>query len=89
MSGALERGFLDDVVTNIDDDLPRLVVGAFAKHSQKQPPAAPRADRSRVFDFHHLAPAGAIAFSPSGRHLAVGLGNGLIAILRTPPDRAR
>ena len=25
MSGALERGFLDDIVANIDDDTPRLV----------------------------------------------------------------
>jgi WD40 repeat protein len=46
------------------------------------------AARRRVFGFRHIAPAGAVAFSPSGRHLAVGLGNGLIAILRTPPARA-
>jgi hypothetical protein len=51
--------------------------------------AAPGADRSRVFDFRQKAPAVAVAFSPSGRHLAVGLGNGLIAVLRTPPDPGR
>jgi WD40 repeat protein len=51
--------------------------------------ASPGADRSRVFDFRHTAPAGAVAFSPSGRHLAVGLGNGLVAILRTRPAPAR
>jgi hypothetical protein len=50
---------------------------------------APGADRSRVFDFRHLATVGAVTFSPSGRHFAVGLGNGLLAILRAPPDRTR
>jgi WD40 repeat protein len=45
--------------------------------------------RGRVFDFRHVGPAAAVAFSPSGRHLAVGLGNGFIAILRTPPAPAR
>jgi WD40 repeat protein len=47
------------------------------------------AGRGRVFDFRHVGPAVAVAFSPSGRHLAIGLANGLIAILRTPPARAR
>ena len=42
-------------------------------------------DPGSVFDFHHLGPCCGIAFSPSGRHLAVGLGDGSIAILRTPP----
>jgi len=46
------------------------------------------ADRGR-FDFGHTRPAGAVAFSPSGRHLAVGLGNGLIAIIRTPATPTR
>jgi WD40 repeat protein len=51
--------------------------------------AAPGAGRSRVFDFRPTGGASAVAFSPSGRHLAVGLGNGLIAILTTPPAPAR
>jgi WD40 repeat protein/serine/threonine protein kinase len=38
-----------------------------------------------VFDFHHMGPCAGVAFAPSGRHLAVGLGDGSIAILRTPP----
>jgi WD40 repeat protein len=51
---------------------------------------APGADGSRArFDFHHTGSATAVAFSPSGRHLAVGLGNGMIAIIRTPPAPAR
>jgi WD40 repeat protein len=50
---------------------------------------SPGAEPGRVFDFHHTGPAQAVAFSPSGRHLAVGLGNGMIAIIRTPPDLAR
>jgi WD40 repeat protein/serine/threonine protein kinase len=50
---------------------------------------SPGAEPGRVFDFHHIGRAQAVAFSPSGRHLAVGLGNGRIAILRTPPDPAR
>ena len=41
------------------------------------------------FSARHAGPAVAVAFSPSGRHLAFGLGNGLIAILRTPPAPAR
>jgi hypothetical protein len=51
--------------------------------------AAPGADRSRGFDIPRTGPAVAVAFSPSGRHLAVGLGNGLIAIMTTPPAPAR
>jgi WD40 repeat protein len=47
------------------------------------------AGRGRVFHFRHAGPAAAVAFSPSGRHLAIGLGNWLIAIIRTPPARAR
>jgi WD40 repeat protein len=39
---------------------------------------------SRVIDFGHPSLCNAVSFSPSGRHLAVGLGNGTIAILRTP-----
>jgi WD40 repeat protein len=51
---------------------------------------APGVEPSRPpFDFRHIGPTAGVAFSPSGRHLAVGLGNGLIAILRTPPDPAR
>jgi WD40 repeat protein len=44
---------------------------------------APGTDGSRVFDF----PQGGyypVAFAPSGRHFAVGLANGTIAILATP-----
>src|SRR5262249_32791034 len=47
------------------------------------------ADRTRDFDFSPIGHSGAIAFTPSGRHLAVGLDNGLIAILRTPPALKR
>src|SRR5262249_43807677 len=46
---------------------------------------SPGVEPGRVFDFKPLAPCPAVAFTPSGRHLAVGLGNGLIALLRTPP----
>ena len=43
------------------------------------------ADPGPVLDFHHLGPWGGFAFSPSGCHLAIGLGDGSIAILRIPP----
>jgi hypothetical protein len=45
---------------------------------------APGADRSHVFDLHRLGSSTAVAFTPSGRHLAIGLDNGMIAILATP-----
>jgi WD40 repeat protein len=38
------------------------------------------ADQGRVFDFRQIGPCSGVAFSPSGRHLAVGLANGTIAI---------
>src|SRR5262249_6733715 len=47
------------------------------------------ADHSRDFDFSQIGHSGAIAFTPSGRHLAVGLNNGSIAIIRTPPALKR
>jgi WD40 repeat protein len=52
---------------------------------------SPGVEPGPVFDFRHTRPAAAaaVAFSPSGRHLAVGLGNGLIAVVRTPPAPAR
>jgi hypothetical protein len=44
---------------------------------------APGVEPSRPpFDFRRIGPTAGVAFSPSGRHLAVGLGNGLIAIHR-------
>jgi eukaryotic-like serine/threonine-protein kinase len=43
---------------------------------------APGADTSQVLDFSHVGASATVAFSPSGRHLAVGLDNGNIAILR-------
>ena len=45
-------------------------------------------DPGSVFDFHQIGPCRNVAFSPSGRHLAVGLGDGSIAILRTSPRTA-
>jgi WD40 repeat protein len=42
------------------------------------------AEESRTFDFRQVGASSPVAFSPSGRHLAVGLGNGMIAILKTP-----
>jgi WD40 repeat protein len=52
--------------------------------------AAPGVDPNRPpFDFRHIGPTAGVAFSPSGRHLAVGLGNGLIAVIHTPPAPAR
>jgi WD40 repeat protein/serine/threonine protein kinase len=45
---------------------------------------APGAGGGPPFDFRRLGPCTAVAFAPSGRHLAVGLGNGTIAILATP-----
>jgi WD40 repeat protein len=50
---------------------------------------APSVEPSRKFDFGHIGPTAGVAVTPSGRHLAVALGNGLIAVLRTPPDPAR
>jgi WD40 repeat protein len=47
------------------------------------------AEKSR-FDFDHkVVSSDTVAFAPSGRHLAVGLNNGLIAVIRTPPAPAR
>jgi WD40 repeat protein len=46
-------------------------------------PAAGK-DATHVLDFRHLGPACAVAFAPSGRHLAVGLSNGKIALFATP-----
>lgn len=42
-------------------------------------------DRGRTFEFHQIGPSSGLAYSPSGRHLAVGLSDGLIAILRPLP----
>lgn len=39
----------------------------------------------RKLDFHALGTPQCVAFSPEGRHLIVGLDNGLIAIARTSP----
>src|SRR5262249_59521828 len=38
----------------------------------------------RDFDFGHQGPSCAVAVTPSGRHLAVGLNNGKIALFATP-----
>lgn len=46
---------------------------------------AAKSDSASVFDFHQMGPCAGVAFSPSGRHVAVGLGDGSIAILKTPP----
>jgi WD40 repeat protein len=45
---------------------------------------APGQDDSPVFDFRHAGGCHAVAFSPSGRHFAVGLADGTIAVLTTP-----
>jgi WD40 repeat protein len=50
---------------------------------------APGVEPSRTFDFRHIGPTAGVAVTRSGRHLAVGLSNGLIAIVRTPPAPAR
>jgi WD40 repeat protein len=42
---------------------------------------------SRAFDFRRVGTFTTVAFSPSGRHLAVGLDNGTIAILETPAPK--
>jgi WD40 repeat protein len=39
---------------------------------------------SRKFDFRRVGSPSSVVFSPSGRHLAVGLRNGMVAILKTP-----
>src|SRR5262249_7554928 len=46
--------------------------------------SAPGTIDRRKFDFRGLGIPVATAFSPSGRHFAVGLDNGTIAILKTP-----
>jgi eukaryotic-like serine/threonine-protein kinase len=48
---------------------------------------APGGDEKREFDFRRFGPAYAVAFTPSGRHFAVGLNNGMIAILETPAPK--
>jgi len=45
---------------------------------------APGADGGPVLDLLRLGSSVSVAFSPSGRHLAVGLADGKIAILKTP-----
>jgi WD40 repeat protein len=45
---------------------------------------APGRDESTLFDFRGADACHAVAFSPSGRHFAIGLGNGTIALLTTP-----
>jgi WD40 repeat protein len=44
---------------------------------------SPGADESHTFDFRRAGACNAVAFSPSGRHLAVALDNGMIAILKS------
>jgi WD40 repeat protein len=43
----------------------------------------PGNDGGREFNFHHVGFFNGVAFSPSGRHFAVGLANGTI-VLTTP-----
>jgi WD40 repeat protein len=50
---------------------------------------APGADKPHVFDFRQVGPCATVAFSPSGRHLAVGLDNGTVALLSVPDRVAR
>jgi hypothetical protein len=38
----------------------------------------------RVFNFRSSEKPWCVAFSPEGRYLAAGLGNGMIALLRIP-----
>ncbi len=45
------------------------------------------AAESRVFDFRQIGSTTSTAFTPSGRHLAVGLSDGTVAILRAPARR--
>src|SRR5262249_17616756 len=49
--------------------------------------SVPGGYESRKFDFRRLGSPSSVAFSPSGRHLAVGLRNGMVAILETPEVR--
>jgi WD40 repeat protein len=52
---------------------------------------APGTGGNRDFDFSKVRPVGVggVAFAPSGRHFAVGLANGAIAVFATPPAAAR
>src|SRR5262249_43666942 len=50
---------------------------------------APVTGRSHRFPFRGAGSARTIAFSPSGRHLAVGLDNGAVALVSVPPLVAR
>jgi WD40 repeat protein len=46
--------------------------------------ATPESQAVRAFDFRSAGAAWCVAFTPEGRYLAAGLGNGTIAILRVP-----
>jgi WD40 repeat protein len=46
--------------------------------------ATPESQAVRVFDFRSAGAAWCVAFTPDGRYLAAGLGNGTIALLRVP-----
>jgi WD40 repeat protein len=46
--------------------------------------ATPPGKEERIIDFRGIGKPCCVAFSPEGRYLAVGLDNGLIAILRVP-----
>jgi len=51
--------------------------------------AVPGGYESRKYDCRRLGSPSSVAFSPSGRHLAIGLRNGMIAIMKSPDNTTR